>query len=276
MNRLESDFFNTEPLKSSINKLNDIILQHINEYDGEKKWNLYIHIIPKELSGYDHDKYYVGVTNDVKRRWRNKGSEYSKLMFFNAIKKYGWNNIVHIVLFENLYEKLCYMLEKELINMLHTIDRHYGYNRAEGGYGGDRKGTRRIRQYTSEGKFIKEWNSAAEAGRYYKRDRTLITFAIRHHRRFMGYQWTYDDVLEIGSFVRKKPVTKNPKARTYGNNSNAKAILCLNTGERFSTIKEASEKYNINYDRISKHCRGIYEYAGKDDEGNKLIWKFCK
>lgn len=32
------------------------------DYREDAKWTVYIHIVPKELSGYDWDKYYVGIT----------------------------------------------------------------------------------------------------------------------------------------------------------------------------------------------------------------------
>ena len=34
----------------------------------EKRWVLYLHTVSKELSGYDHDKYYVGISSNLKRR----------------------------------------------------------------------------------------------------------------------------------------------------------------------------------------------------------------
>ena len=27
----------------------------------ERKWKVYMHVVPKELSGYKHDKYYIGI-----------------------------------------------------------------------------------------------------------------------------------------------------------------------------------------------------------------------
>ena len=37
-------------------------------------WTVYIHIVPKSISGYDYDKYYVGITSKpVEKRWKNNG-----------------------------------------------------------------------------------------------------------------------------------------------------------------------------------------------------------
>ena len=48
------------------------VYAHINKYNG---------------------KIYIGQTQNIKERWRCNGKNYfSSIKFFNAIKKYGWNN----------------------------------------------------------------------------------------------------------------------------------------------------------------------------------------
>lgn len=52
-------------------------------------------------------KVYIGITNDISRRWRNQGIEYkphssNTSRFWNAIQKYGWNNFKHEILISNL------------------------------------------------------------------------------------------------------------------------------------------------------------------------------
>lgn len=62
-----------------------------------KPYKIYLHISP---SG----GVYVGQTKqECTKRWKN-GSGYRKenKAFYNVIKKYGWDNIKHIVLFDNL------------------------------------------------------------------------------------------------------------------------------------------------------------------------------
>ena len=59
-------------------------------------WTVYVHIVPKEISDYDYDKYYVGITSKtVEFRWKKDGYGYINQPFYNAIQKYGWNNIEH-------------------------------------------------------------------------------------------------------------------------------------------------------------------------------------
>lgn len=54
-------------------------------------------------------------------------------MFGKAIKKYGWNNFEHNVLFSNIsFDEAC-EIEKQLIAKYHTNNPKYGYNIASGG-----------------------------------------------------------------------------------------------------------------------------------------------
>ena len=81
-------------------------------------------------------KVYIGITmQGIKRRWGN-GHNYSRQKLFNsAIKKYGWDNIKHEVLFENLDETNAKEIEKGLIQEYKSFDSKYGYNISLGGEG---------------------------------------------------------------------------------------------------------------------------------------------
>lgn len=88
-------------------------------------------------------KIYIGVTDDLNRRWRANGIEYkphsgnvSGRPFWNAIQKHGWSNFEHIVLEENLTREKAQEAEKKYIRLYHSRDRNKGYNVAEGGNGG--------------------------------------------------------------------------------------------------------------------------------------------
>ena len=51
----------------------------------------------------------------------------------NAIKKYGWNNFYHIILFENISLELANIIEEELIRKYDTMNNKKGYNMIAGG-----------------------------------------------------------------------------------------------------------------------------------------------
>jgi hypothetical protein len=48
----------------------------------------------------------------------------------------------------------------------------------------------------------------------------------------------------------------------------------INTGEEFESASAASRQYNICASNISACCRGVRKSAGKNKEGEKLIWKY--
>lgn len=53
-----------------------------------------------------------------------------------------------------------------------------------------------------------------------------------------------------------------------------KPVICINTGEIYSSIVEASEKTNACKEVISRVCRGIGNTSGSDEQGNLLEWAF--
>lgn len=59
----------------------------------ENNYTVYMHISP-------NNKKYIGVTkNKPEKRWGYGNNYKSSPMFYKAIKKYGWNNIEHKILY---------------------------------------------------------------------------------------------------------------------------------------------------------------------------------
>ena len=82
-----------------------------------------------------NDKVYIGVTSKKPDyRWGKNGSGYKKQPhFWRAIQKYGWENIKHEILFENLTKEEACEKEIELIDLYNSTDVNYGYNKSTGG-----------------------------------------------------------------------------------------------------------------------------------------------
>lgn len=105
-------------------------------YRDDARWTVYIHIVPKEISGYDYDKYYVGITSKhPMNRWRNGYGYKTQSYFWNAIQKYNWNNILHEIVAEKLTKDEACNLEQSLIKNLKSNDKKHGYNLTNGGNG---------------------------------------------------------------------------------------------------------------------------------------------
>ena len=95
----------------------------------ENNYKVYKHIFP-------NGKVYIGITKlKPKYRWGHNGNGYYHHPFLiNAIKKYGWDNIKHEVLFENLTQQQAEQKEIELIALNKSNDRQFGYNISRGGF----------------------------------------------------------------------------------------------------------------------------------------------
>ena len=79
-------------------------------------------------------KVYIGITcQTVSRRWQG-GRGYQKNEHFSrAIKKYGWDNIKHEILFDCLTKEQAEIKEVELIAFYKSNNPDYGYNSESGG-----------------------------------------------------------------------------------------------------------------------------------------------
>ncbi len=101
----------------------------------EKKFCVYVHVFP-------NGKKYFGITSKrPNARWEG-GSGYDEKgqpVMYNAIQKYGWDNIEHIILYEGLSFEAATAKEKELIKKHKTncsrYGNEFGYNMTDGGEG---------------------------------------------------------------------------------------------------------------------------------------------
>ena len=91
-------------------------------------WAVYEHISP---SG----KVYVGITSNINNRWANKGYYYQlkDTVFARAIRKYGWDNFTHNILYTGLTLEEAAAKEIELISIQKKLNN--SYNIADGGQG---------------------------------------------------------------------------------------------------------------------------------------------
>ena len=93
----------------------------------DRLFTIYRHVSPI-------GRVYVGITSqDVETRWRHGDTYRNSTYFKRAIRKYGWKNFKHEILFTNVEEERAKRLEIELI-------RHYkglgiSYNLTNGGDG---------------------------------------------------------------------------------------------------------------------------------------------
>lgn len=125
-----------------------------NQSNNNELYCVYMHI--NKING----KRYIGQTkrNPTSRFGRN-GSNYHKCpYFYNAIKKYGWNNFEHIIIQDNLTREQANLLEEINIATYNTTNDSFGYNLKAGGDNGGKcsEETKRKISETQKGKHLSE------------------------------------------------------------------------------------------------------------------------
>lgn len=241
------------------------------DYRDDNKWTVYIHIVPKELSGYDWDKYYVGITSrKVERRWGKNGSRYDDRhpYFRNAIKKYGWDNIQHNIVCENLTYNEAIDMEKLLIKKLKSNDKIHGYNMTKGGEGTAGLTSRSKGKHLSEE--TKQKISNTLKGRY------IDEVWKQHIGKAVKKRWEDGGDLRIRMSGENSPNYGKPgyfKDKKGFDNPTSKPIICLNTLKVYGSSSLASEDVgNADYSSICACCRGDKHAIGTDDEKIPLVW----
>lgn len=259
----------------------------------DTKWTVYIHIVPKELSGYDWDKYYVGITGQKpEQRWRN-GKGYIGQVFYNAVQKYGWKNMQHDIIAENLTQNEAENFECIIIKTLNSNNNSYGYNIDSGGNVGKVLSEETKRKLSlSQPKFFGKENknhvsviclndltvfdSIADANEWlgFKRNCSLISNVLNGT----------SDSLTIG----KHPITKErcvwayyDKNKTYHitkppkkNIAQSKKVICLETKEVFDSSASAAKHLKLNRSSIGECCRGQRDKCGMKIFKNGYHFKF--
>lgn len=93
-----------------------------------KKYVVYCH------TNIINGKRYVGITSQIpERRWNNGKGYKSSTRFYSAIKKYGWHNFKHDIVYTNLTEKEAIAIEMNLISQWDLTNKNKGYNMTSGG-----------------------------------------------------------------------------------------------------------------------------------------------
>ena len=239
-----------------------------------KEYTVYMHVSP---SG----KRYVGITcMNVNQRWRGDGSGYKGQAFYNAIIKYGWNNIKHIIIARGLTEDEAKWLEIELIREWDTTNKHKGYNITMGG-----DGTVGY-HHTEEWKINNCGENHPMFGKHHteetKKKISEATSGKNNPFYGKGYLISGEKHYFYGAVMSEEQRKKISESRIKNaiakgkNNPNAKAVICITTMKIFDTSKEGAEFYKTNRSGISQCCHGTRKSSGRLEDGTPLVWKLLK
>ena len=90
-------------------------------------YKIYIHIFP-------NSKVYIGITKmPIAKRFLNGNGYRNNKYMENAIKKYGWENVRHEILYEGLTKEEAEQKEIKLISEYKSNQKNFGYNIENGG-----------------------------------------------------------------------------------------------------------------------------------------------
>lgn len=201
------------------------------------KFYVYKHTFP-------NNKIYIGITaQDPKRRWAN-GFGYKKQPYiYNAINKYGWNNIKHDILYSNLSKEEAENKEIELITKYKSNNVNFGYNVANGGnvIGTVSEKTKKQISKTLKGKPKKR---PPFKGKHHTAETRAKLSDLRKGKNNPCY----------GKHLSKS--TKNKMSESHKKGSLCKAIKCIETNQIFISASEVARKMHLSQGNVSAVARG--------------------
>lgn len=192
----------------------------------EKCYTVYMHICP-------NGKKYIGITQrNPKIRWNKGLGYYSNKHFYNAIKKYKWENIEHKILYKNLTKEEAEQKEIKLIAYYKSNQQNYGYNIENGG---NHKG--------KHSDLVKKKISEAQLG---EKNHNFNKPHTKEWKEYMSKRMTGKNNGFFGKTHTKEVREKLKKAHLGKPNIACfKKVICIETGIIYNSIEEAKRKTNI-------------------------------
>lgn len=239
----------------------------------EKTYCVYKHTSP---SG----KVYIGITRrNVNVRWENGKGYKRHPYFYNAILKYGWDNISHEILIDGLSKEQAELEEKRLISEYKSSDSRYGYNMTFGGESGlkitddvkEKISKKLIEYYKDENvrlncslKHIGKKHSDETKKKMSDSHKLLITDEYRKNlseskagKKIQNYK------SHPQSDESKKKISDSKRGKHFGGNGrNPKPVLCIDTGVVYESAIKAQEETGCGYGNIYRVCNNGHGTAG--------------
>lgn len=217
-----------------------------------------------------NNKVYIGITcQSVNERWRNGNGYHHNAHFTAAIKKYGWENIRHEILFTGLTKESAEAIEIELIASCHSTDPAFGYNQDNGG--------NCVGKHSEE---TKHKISESHIGMKYDE-----SFGRKQSELKLGNK---NRLGQKQSDVCKKRISEKNKGKLAGeknyfhahkfigkNNHNSKAVARYDLSGKYLDAKDSANLYAVemgltNASHISDVCKGRRKTA------HGYIWKYVQ
>ena len=208
---------------------------------------------------FPNNKIYIGISQHPVSRWRNGYGYRKQPCMFNAIIKYGWNNIKHEILYTDLSKEEAEEKEIELIAMYKSNNKKYGYNIANGG-----NSTGTMSEETKE-RISKTLKGRKKAKPHFAGKRHSIETKMKLSEKRKG---------SLNPMYNKhcSEETKTKMSESHKDCSLCKAIICIETGEIFVSASDVARKMKLSQGNVSsvargerKHTKGYhFEYLNKE------------
>ncbi len=220
-------------------------------------YTVYKHTSPSE-------KVYIGITRQpLNRRWDNGNGYKHNEYFFRAILKYGWESFKHEILFTGLTKEQAEAKEIELIKLYNSTDSHYGYNLRKGGC---------ICSFSEQS--IEKMRLSHLGYKHTDEQKRKISKSLsgrKTSKGMLGHSHS-EETKRLMSESRKgikhsrstiEKMRKNRVGKCVGkNNHRSKRVINLTTGEIFTTMKDACDKYNLSHGNVVSVCNGNRKTCG--------------
>lgn len=212
-------------------------------------YTVYKHICP-------NGKVYIGITGlRVERRWLGGYGYHNNRLFSRAINKYGWENILHEILFVGLSKEEAEAKEIELIAECRSTNPAYGYNVSAGGYAttlGTKLSDETKEKIRQKALGRKPWNKGI------RRTPEEIEKMVRNRRPTPAWNKGFSPTEETRQHIREALLKRK----------DGKRVRCVETAQEFYSGADAGRQLGINPSSIIKCCRGKAKTAGK------LHWEY--
>lgn len=246
---------------------------------------------------FPNGKKYIGITKQkVEKRWL-KGNGYKKNKYmFRAIQKYGWDNIKHIILYDNLTKEEAEQKEVELISNYKSNKRKFGYNIENGGHAHcvseetKKKNSNAFKgekhpmygkHHSHEAK-IKiglaslgrtPYNKGIKMTDQQRKKLSEISKGKHYSPKTefkKGQQMTKEQIQKMINSKKGKIYPKFIESLKKIQENNRKKVLCIETNKIYDSIKDAAQENNLCVQNISKVCYGKRKTTGG------FHWEFYK
>ena len=147
---------------------------------------VYVHTFP-------NGKVYVGITSKKpSQRWQS-GFGYRRNSYMErAIKKYGWSNIDHTIICNEISRSEAETLEKTLIQAYQSNNRNYGYNLTSGGEKGKKHSPETIEKMRKNAKPLRGKDSPRYGKTVSEEHKQLISLLNKGNKYCLGRKHTQE------------------------------------------------------------------------------------